>query len=321
MEAFFTMLQNVIIFVALAVPGFLLAKLKLIKKEHSGVLSALLVNVGVPFLIISSLQNVTMDGEISLALVLIGVIGLAFTFLMFFLSAFLTNKSEETKKRGMTRFGMIFANNGFLGIPLAQATFGNGSKALAFLIILNVLSNIMMYTVGVYLISGDKKSIQLKKAFINPFVISFVAGILLNLLRSWLPDFNVVFNPVVDYSTKLGNMVTPLSMIIIGIKLADVPFGKLFTTGKMYFVSFIRLIAFPVLGVALMFLLRTFLPVTVDMIKGFFVAFATPVAGLASTFADQHNGDAEHGVIYTLGSTVLSVATIPVLYLLLNLLF
>lgn len=320
MEAFFTMLENVIIFVALAVPGFLLAKLKLIKKEHSGVLSALLVNVGVPFLIISSLQNVTIDEEISLALVLIGVIGVAFTFLMFFLSAFLTNKSEETKKRGMTRFAMIFANNGFLGIPLAQATFGNGSKALAFLIILNVLSNILMYTVGVYLISGDKKSIQLKKAFINPFVISFVSGILLNVLRNAV-NLDVIFDPIADYSTKLGNMVTPLSMIVIGIKLADVPLGKIFTTGKMYFTSFIRLVAFPALGVGLMFLLTTFLPVNIDMIKAFFVAFATPVAGLASTFADQHNGDAEHGVIYTLGSTVLSVATIPVLYLLLNLLF
>ncbi len=318
MEAFFTMLENVIIFVALAIPGFLLAKLRLIKKEHSGVLSTLLVNVGVPFLIFSSLQNITIDGETSLSLLLMGVIGLAFTFLMFFLTAFLTNKADETKKRGMVRFAMIFANNGFLGIPLAEATFGIGSKALAFLIILNVLSNIMMYTLGVYLISGDKKSVQLKKAFLNPFVISFVLGIVFNLVRNAV---SLDLSPVASYATKLGNVVTPLSMIIIGIKMADVPFAKIFTTLKMYFVSFIRLIAFPALGIGIMFLLSTFLPVSVDMIKGFFVAFATPVAGLASTFADQHDGDAENAVIFTLGSTVLSVATIPLLYLLLNMLF
>ena len=47
---------------------------------------------------------------------------------------------------------------------------------------------------------------------------------------------------------------------------------------------------------------------------GFFVAFAMPTAGLASAFSDQYNGDTDNAVIFTLGTTVPSVATIPVLY-------
>ena len=49
-------------------------------------------------------------------------------------------------------------------------------------------------------------------------------------------------------------------------------------------------------------------------------AFAMPTAGLASTFADGFNGDTENAVAFTLGTTILSILTIPTLYWLLNLL-
>ena len=49
MDALFTMLKNVILFVALAVPGYLLVKGKLLNAAHSGVLSKLLMYVGMPF--------------------------------------------------------------------------------------------------------------------------------------------------------------------------------------------------------------------------------------------------------------------------------
>ena len=54
------------------------------------------------------------------------------------------------------------------------------------------------------------------------------------------------------------------------------------------------------------------------MIMAFFIGFAMPAAGLASVFADRYSGDTENAVIYTMGTTILSVATIPVLYWVLN---
>ena len=56
------------------------------------------------------------------------------------------------------------------------------------------------------------------------------------------------------------------------------------------------------------------------IILGVFVAFAMPTAGLSATFADEFGGDTENAVVFTLGTTVLSVLTIPTLYWLLNLL-
>lgn len=55
---------------------------------------------------------------------------------------------REQKTQGMMRFSSVFSNNGFLGIPLAMAVFGAGSMALMVVIILNIVTNVLMYTLG-----------------------------------------------------------------------------------------------------------------------------------------------------------------------------
>lgn len=43
MSALFVMLKNVVLFVALALPGYLLVKAKVLNSQHSGVLSYLML--------------------------------------------------------------------------------------------------------------------------------------------------------------------------------------------------------------------------------------------------------------------------------------
>ena len=97
-------------------------------------------------------------------------------------------KVQNEKTRGIMRFCMIFANNGFIGIPLAKAVFGDGSAVMAYLIILNVINNVMLFTLGIFLVSGDKKTISVKKGLMNPVLISFLIGVALNLLGDGLRD-------------------------------------------------------------------------------------------------------------------------------------
>ncbi len=314
MEALVIMLRNVLVFVALALPGFILVKTKIIGGKESGALSKLLTYVGMPFLILSSTLNVSFSGKFIGSIAIIGVFGVLFTVGLFFLSAFLVVKKDEKKRQGMMRFCMVFSNNGFLGLPLAKAVFGE-SSIVTYVIILNIITNILMFTLGVYLISGDKNTISLKKAFLNPVLLAFIAGIGLNLLniKAYIPE-------VATFSTHFSNIVTPISMTILGIKMAGVKFGALFTGWKMYFVSAMKLVVFPMLGVGILFVLKFVLKIDENMIMGFFIALAMPTAGLASTFSDQHDGDTENAVVFTLGTTIVSVLTIPVLYGLLNLL-
>ena len=179
MEAFLIMLKNVAIFVLLAIPGYLLVKKKMVKPTDTGVLSTLLTWLGMPFLILSGTLNINFSGEFVRSLLAVGAIGVLFNLLMIVLSAVITKK-DDGKKRGIMRFAMVYTNSGFLGIPLASAVFGSNSLIVIYIILLNIISNLFLFTVGVYLISGDKSHIQIKKAVLNPVLIAFILGIILS---------------------------------------------------------------------------------------------------------------------------------------------
>lgn len=315
MDTLIVMLKNVLIFVLLAIPGYVLLKGKVLGPKESGTLSKVLTNLGMPFLILSSTLKLEFGGDFTLSLLLVGVIGTAFLVLTFFVSALFVRKESDEKRKSMMRFCMIFANNGFIGIPLARAVFGEGSAVMAYLIVMNIVMNVLMFTLGVYLISGDKNTISMKKAFLTPVFLSFLLGIALNLLKvpELLPEINT-------YANHFSGIVTPLSMMVLGMKLCEVPLKKLFSSWRMYYVSAIRLVLFPVCGVAIAFALSklSFLPLSADSVMGLYMGLGMPTAGLASAFSDQYDGDTEHAVILTLGTTILSIISIPVLYWLLT---
>ena len=316
MDALLIMLKNVIVFVLLALPGYLLVKSKQLKSAQAGALSKVLMYVGMPFLILSSTLKLSLNGELIKTLIIVALIGIAFTLSTFFLSAPLTGKEKEEKTRGMMRFCSVFSNNGFLGLPLAIAVFGADTKAVTVVIVLNIITNILMYTLGIYLVSGDKQAMNLKKAFLNPVLIAFVIGIVLNLL-----NVTKYVAEITTYSTHFSGIVTPISMTILGMKMGDIQFAKLFTNWKTYYVSLLKLVVFPITMVGLLLGVKAILSnsiVDAGLIMGVFMAFAVPTAGLASTFSDQFDGDTEGAVAFTLGTTILSVITIPVIYWLLS---
>ena len=312
MGALLIMLKNVVLFVTLALPGYLLVKAKVLDSQHSGVLSKLLMYVGMPFLILSgTVNNISFDKALIIKLILTSAVGITFTFAMFFLSKPITAMEKSEKTRGMMRFCMAFSNNGFLGIPLAVAVFGADSPVMTVLVILNIITNILMYTLGVYLVSGDKSRISLKKAFLNPVLIAFIIGVVLNLMKvnTYIPEIST-------FSAHFSGLVTPLSMTILGMKMAEIKFVSLFKSPRMYYVCSMKLVAFPCIILALLLAAKHLGAGIVDdsIILGFFIAFAMPTAGLASTFADGFGGDTENAVSMTLGTTVLSIFTIPIIY-------
>ena len=313
--ALFVMLKNVLMFVLLAVPGYVMARTGALKQEASAPLSRLLMNVGLPFLVLSgTADKLELTGEVALEFLLVFLLGAAFLALTAHLSRPLTAGEKDVRVRGMMRFAAVFNNNGFLGVPLAAAVFGSG-RVLTLVVILNVVNNVLMNTLGVYLVTGDKSSMKPKKALLNPVLIAFLLGILLNLLkvRERVPE-------AMTYCNYFSGIVTPVSMTVIGVKLASVRFRELFTGRRVWYVSFLRLILFPALAVGAAFLARLLFPggtVDADWIRAAFIGFSMPTAALATAFADEFQGDADGAVKYTLGTTVWSALTIPLLYALL----
>jgi NSS family neurotransmitter:Na+ symporter len=88
-------------------------------------------------------------------------------------------------------------------------------------------------------------------------------------------------------------------MTIIGMKLGAISFKTLFSSGKLYYVSLLKLVVFPVVVTAAMFAVKL-IPVNADwesIILGVFVAFSMPTAGLAATFADEFGWERKKGTI------------------------
>ncbi len=309
MDAFWSMLSNVLIFVALAIPGLILVKTKVLKPEDSGVLSKLLIWVGMPFMILSCALDLELNADVAVSFLIAFAVGLAYVFIYFFLSAPLTKMEKNEKTRGVMRFALVFPNNGFLGLPLAAAVFGASSQVMAFLVVMNTACNLLMYTLGAYLVSGDKRQMDFKKAVFNPVLIAFILGIVLNLLGvgKSVPQIS-------SYCLNLKNIVAPVSMTILGMKLGGIPFKTLFTSGKNYLVAAIRLILFPVVIVALVYVGYKWLGLAEAMVFAAFISVSMPCSGSTSAFADAYDGDSESAVSFTLAATVLSVATIPILY-------
>lgn len=314
MNAFLTMLSSVALFVALALPGYIFVKFKFLKPEQSSVLSTLLTYLGLPFLILTSTLDIEINAEFAKNALLCCLLSLLVIFAVFFLSKPLMAGLTDKNKRGMERFCITFANNGFLGIPLARAVFGEG-LALTYLIVINILDSVARYTAGVYLISGDKRMISPKKVLVSPALIAFVLGIVLNLTNA------CAFVPQIrSYSESLSNMVTPVCMTILGMKLGGVKLLELFKSTRMYYVAALKLIAVPIAatlvfwGASLLFHMGT------EPVFAALIAFGTPTAALSSAFADQFGGDMEGAVTNTLGTTILCVVTLPMLYMLFGLL-
>ena len=80
MDALWIMLKNVLMFVAYALPGFILVKSKLLKTNESLALSKILTYVGMPFLILSSTIGIDLTGTFIKTTGLVARLGFMITY-------------------------------------------------------------------------------------------------------------------------------------------------------------------------------------------------------------------------------------------------
>ena len=163
--------------------------------------------------------------------------------------------------------------------------------------------------------TGDKKNISFRRALLNPPTAALVVALPLFFFKSYIPHDVIV--PVSSAVGYLADMTLPLSMIILGIRLADIKFSSLFTDGKVYVACALKLVASPLLAFAVCFaLVRLFPALDRSVAITIYIVMAMPSASLGLTFAEMFDGDRESAVRSTLLTTLFSVITIPLLMLL-----
>lgn len=316
MEALWTMGRNVLLFVALAVPGYLLRKTNKLEKNASKILSKVILLVAMPFLVGKGLMTVTLTASLFIEMAIAGALYIVLILACLYGGKAFAAKGLKQKEitQGITAAAMTFANNGFLGIPLVAAVFPDNPTIMMFAVVFNIINQTILYTLGESMVSGAKAKNAFVKMITHPAVIATAIGILFNILKvpTYVPE-------VLQYSTYLSNLVVPLSMFVLGINLAGIQMKDIFTSPQGYLIVAFRLVIAPVVALGLAFLIRLVYPLSDDLMISFFIANSMPVAAMVTTFAEEYNKDTKMAVTYTMLSAILSVITIPVLYYLLRL--
>ena len=296
---------NVLLTLIYIIPGFISRKTNITKAEHLPSISAILVYVCSPCMIVSSFLDTERSWNNIENIMLFFVVSLAIqAILTFALYALFHKKFEDAKYRMLTvSFGL--GNAGFFGIPIIEALLPGHPEVACFACVYIVGMNMITFTIGAYCLTGDKKRMAFKKAFLNPSFISLVVAVVLYAInvKAIMPE--MLLNAI----RLLKNTTTPLCMIILGIRLASVSFKKLFSRIYVYVICACKLLVFPFICLAIVYIL----PFDPIFKAAMFILGGTPCAAVMLNLAEMYEGETELAANCVLLSTLLCVLTIPIL--------
>lgn len=301
---------------AFAAPAYLLMRFKKYDERSISVFVTLLLFVSQPCLTAYSFQKATVlirDGVVPLELMLTRgaiVLGLSLALQAAFLalSYFVLRKKQEEAQYRIFVIAACFGNSGFFGVPILEAVMGQAHPEVAmFSALYSLVMNTMSWTVASTIITRDRKYISPQKIFLNPNTIAAVIAIVLMCVSFVLPER--IFSMV----ATLGTFSTPLCMFILGMRLALVDLKELFGNWKQYAVALVKNVGFALFAFAALY----FIPVEGYLKQALFIICCCPVANMVLSFSEMLGKGQKTAANVVLLSTILSLATLPLLCLLL----
>jgi predicted permease len=170
--------------------------------------------------------------------------------------------------------------------------------------------------------TGDKKQISIKKILTNPTLIAVALGVIVFVIaKKPLVDLCVEGSTGDTFITKImssvgmiSDMVTPLSMFVIGLRLSAVKLKALLLDKQAYFVTLNKLVVMPIIVMASVL----FLPVANEIKFTVFLLLSMPSASSTVLFAVKFNEDSDFASLVVLQSTLLAIVAIPLMFLVFN---
>ncbi len=216
---------------------------------------------------------------------------------------------ELEYQRNVYKYAMTFGNFGFMGNFIILGVWGNDFfyKYSLFTLFVNIIGN----SWGLYILIPKERSAglvaNLKKGLITPPTIALLLGILLGLvgLSNYVPDF------MVSAFQSAGNCQGPIAMLLAGFVIGGYNFKELILNKKVYIATFLRLIVLPSLIMLVLGALNT----DKEIMTLALITFATPLGLNTIVYPAAYGGDPKTGASMAMISHTLSVATIPLMYL------
>ena len=297
MVVFQTMLKLFLLLVL----GFVLFKCHIFDEYTNKKISALIVNVASPMLIISSIAGVE-GNEKSIVFLMIGA-GILM-YIGFIILGKIINRIFPFPKKDWPVYEcmVVFANTGFMGYPVLLDVFGQ--EAVFYASLIHMAFNFFVYTYAIMcLTKSDDSEFKLNfKQLLTPGIVLIFIGILIYLFDIQLPSV------LMDTINSVGSLTAPLSMMMIGSSLAVYPIKDSFTDWRSYVFAFVRLMIVPFVTMIMCRLLHIdayYANITI-------ITNAMPVGSMVLMLATQYNANVKIVTKNIVVSTLLSVITIPI---------
>lgn len=294
---------QMMLFLLMAV-GVLFRKRNIISESGRKTLSNLTVNLILPCNIIESFLGAwNVSGNLLHNCLIALGISFGIQVAALYLSAlFFSPVSSE--KKNIFRYGLIVSNSSFIGIPVVGELYGN--LGVLYTSFFQIPIRIMMWTAGLSLFTNVDKKESFRKLVKHPCIIAIMIGVTLMLTPVSLPPF------LEDTISGLSKCTTPLSMITVGAMFANSKWSDFLDPSILYY-CLIRLIVFPAIIFGAVRLLG------IDLVLGNVAVLlsAMPMAATTAILADKYNYNGETASRSIFVSTLLSIATLPVICLVL----
>lgn len=295
---FITVFTQVSVLMLMIAVGFIAAKTGIMTEAGAACCTDIALIIATPCVIIKSLMR-RFDAAVMKSLLLAVVLTLLVQVLMITLGTLLL-RSKDLRRQRTLRFGSIFANCGFMSLPLQEVMLGSDGTLYGSAYV--IMFNLVVWSYGVYLISGDKRYIQPKKLFVNPGIAGLLIGLIIFVFSVPVPQ---VLSSTVNY---LAAIYTPLPMLIIGYHLSKTNVLKAFKDVKCIIAVLLRLIAYPLVSLGVLYILGVRGTLLVSVI----ISLSAPVAAVTTMFSSKFGGgDTALSVDMVSLSTVLSIITMP----------
>lgn len=285
--------------------GCLCYRLKLVDEAGNKMLANLLLLIVNPLVALNALQTDCRPELIS-GLLISYLLAVVTHLLAILIAHFLIREPHDAAGKAsgdyaLERFSCVYSNCGFIGIPLVQSILGD--EGVLYLTAYVTVFNIFSWTHGIGLITGRTSLGQLKKGIFSPMVIACIFGLILFFGRIKIPQ---VPSDAIRY---VADMNTPLAMLIAGISVAQADLLKMLKNARIYFISALKLLLVPLVTL----LMLAMLPVSFHVALTILVAAACPTGATCTAFALKFHKNYRYASELYAFTTLLSLATIPIL--------
>lgn len=291
---FLVSLNSVLIIITIIAIGTFLGKIKLFSDSFSSNISELVVDVALPVSIFASTQKYITHSNFKI--LAFGTLLIMIAILICFGIAFIIGRAFNISqlKKGIFINGFVNSNTLFVGLPLNIALFGNSS--LPYFLAYFIANTIATWGIGVNLINKDatqnkdhQKSNTQKLSkllhLLTPPMWGFIIGIIFFTFNIPLPNF------ITSSFNYLANLVTPLSLIFLGLQVANTRLSSF----KIQFLDIIsqigKFLVSPFIMLSVIYVYTQFFYLPKLFIDTAVIQAATPMLTLLPMLAEKANVD------------------------------